>query len=197
MFARRSNAKSALFVAVLAASAPLAQAEKATRSAGITQVTKGQTLAERSSAAFDQIATVQSGRSRLEQIDPSLALKDGAEIDRLAATETPSAVDACTLTPEQQSIVTSLKAQGRLPEGECELVAWFARPGDKVQEKDRQDLAESVVTAAPELLGVETEAGRLAREAAEAELQRQQADAAAAAMALSILAPPPPAAPGN
>jgi hypothetical protein len=54
-----------------------------------------------------------------------------------------------------------------------------------------------VVTGAPELLGIETEAGRLAREAAEAELQRQQADAAAAAMALSILAPLPPAAPGN
>jgi hypothetical protein len=195
MLAMRSGAKSTLLVAVLAASAPLAQAEKATRSAGIPQVTMGQTLAERSSAAFDQIATVQSGRSRLEQIDPSLALKDGAEIDRLAGNETPPAFEACTLTPEQQSIVTSLEAQGGMPEDECELVAWFARPGDK--ENDRQALAESVVTGAPELLGIETEAGRLAREAAEAELQRQQADAAAAAMALSILAPLPPAAPGN
>lgn len=197
MPARRPSAKFALFVALLAAVAPLAQADGEDRSAGIRQVTKGDTLAERSSAAFDQISTVQSGRSRLDQIDPSLALKDGAEIDRLSASEPPQPVEACTLTPEQQSIVTSLEAQGKLPAGECELVAWFARPGDKVENDDRQALAEAAVSGAPELLGVETEAGRLAQQEAEAEQQRQQADAAAAAMALSILAPQPSAAPGN
>jgi len=98
-----------------------------------------------------------------------------------------------TLTNEQQAIVTSLAAQGKLPAGDCEMAAWFAAPRDKDELEGRQSLAEAVVAGAPELLGRNAEADRLA----EIEAEQQRADAAAAALALSLLAPPPPPPPGK
>lgn len=181
-----------LALLALAAPALMANAE-ADRSAAITQVTKSRTMAERSSAAFDQISTVESGRSRVDQIDPSLAMLDAPGIDRLSDAEPAASPAPCVLTPEQQSIVTSLESQGKLPAGDCEMVAWFAQPGDKNEGEDRQSLAENVVAGAPELLGRDAEADRLAQ----LELEQRQAEAAAAAIALSILAPPPPVPPGK
>jgi hypothetical protein len=158
------------------------------RSARITQVTRSTTMAERSSAAFDQISTVEAGRSSVTQIDPGLALKDDkAGPESLSAGQGPAPPSACELTPEQQSIVTSLEAQGRLPAGDCEMVAWFAEPRDKSEAEDRQSLAESVVAGAPELVGQDVEADRLAREAEDL----ARAEAAATAAAISLFSPTP------
>jgi hypothetical protein len=173
--------------------ASIAHAE-ADRSAAINQVTKSRTLAERSSAAFDQLSTVETGRSRVDQIDPALAAADAPGSDQLAAPDPAAPGSACTLSPEQQSIVTSLEAQGRLPAGDCEMVAWFAQPGDKGEGEDRQSLAEAVIAGAPEMLGRESEADRLAK----AELEERQAEAAAsAAIALTIFTPAVPVLPGK
>lgn len=177
----------------LAATAQVSDAE-AGRSAAISQVTEPRTTAERSSAAFDQISTVETGRCRLDQIDPSLALADTGDSERLAAGAPEERGSGCTLSPEQQSIVTSLEAQGRLPAGDCEMVAWFAQPGDKVESEDRQSLAEAVVAGAPGMLGRDAEAGQLG--ALELEQRRAQA-AAAAAIALTILTPVVPVPPGK
>jgi hypothetical protein len=183
----------AAILLTLAAMASMAHAE-ADRSAAINQVTKTRTLAERSSAAFDQLSTVETGRSRVDQIDPALAREDAPGNDQLAAAETAAPGSACTLSPEQQSIVTSLEAQGKLPAGDCEMVAWFAQPGDKAEGEDRQSLAEAVIAGAPEMLGRESEADRLAQ----LELEKRQAEAAAsAAIALTILTPAVPVPPGK
>ncbi|MBI1254588.1 MAG: hypothetical protein GC196_09635 [Hyphomonas sp.] len=185
--------KHAAIVLSLAALAAIAQAEP-DRSAAINQVTKLRTMAERSSAAFDQLSTVESGRSRVDQIDPALALAGSPDSDRLTAPEPAAPASACTLSPEQQSIVTSLEAQGKLPAGDCEMVAWFAQPGDKGEAEDLQSLAEAVIAGAPEMLGREPEADRLAR----LELEKRQAEAAAsAAIALTILTPVVPVPPGK
>lgn len=144
------------------------------RSAAIPQVTRGATLAERSAAGFEQIATVEAGRSKVEQIDPALAVRIEPEADRLLPGAAPPPPEAgCRLTPDQQAIVTSLEAQGKLPAGDCEMVAWFARPGDKSENEERAALSVAVAGAAPELLGREGEAEAAARLAAE---QRAAAD---------------------
>ena len=186
-----SHAIAGAFAAVLLA--PIATAE-ADRSAAIKQVTRGATIAERSSAGFDQISTVAAGRtSAVDQIDPSLEAKSVPEAsgDKLSDVQ---AAGPCVLTPEQQAIVTSLESQGRLPAGDCEMVAWFGRPGDEPDGDDRRSLAEAVVTTSPELLGQESEAARLAR----IEAERRQAEAAASeAIAATILMPTLPGAPGN
>ena len=188
-----ASPKLAAILLTLAAMASMAHAE-ADRSAAINQVTKTRTLAERSSAAFDQLSTVETGRSRVDQIDPALAREDAPGNDQLAAAETAAPSSACTLSPEQQSIVTSLEAQGKLPAGDCEMVAWFAQPGDKAEGEDRQSLAEAVIAGAPEMLGRESEADRLAQ----LELEKRQAEAAAsAAIALTILTPAVPVPPGK
>jgi len=185
--------KHAAVLLTLAAVSAMAHAE-ADRSAAINQVTKLRTMAERSSAAFEQLSAVETGRSRVDQIDPALALSNAPDIDRLTAPEPAAPVSACTLSPEQQSIVTSLEAQGKLPAGDCEMVAWFAQPGDKVEGEDRQSLAEAVIAGSPEMLGRESEADRLAQQ----ELERRQAEAAAsAAIALTILTPAVPVPPGK
>ena len=183
----------AAILLTLAAMASMAHAE-ADRSAAINQVAKTRTLAERSSAAFDQLSTVETGRSRVDQIDPALAREDAPGNDQLAAAETAAPGSACILSPEQQSIVTSLEAQGKLPAGDCEMVAWFAQPGDKAEGEDRQSLAEAVIAGAPEMLGRESEADRLAQ----LELETREAEAAAsAAIALTILTPAVPVPPGK
>ena len=188
-----ASPKLAAILLTLAAMASMAHAE-ADRSAAINQVAKTRTLAERSSAAFDQLSTVETGRSRVDQIDPALAREDAPGNDQLAAAETAAPGSACILSPEQQSIVTSLEAQGRLPAGDCEMVAWFAQPGDKAEGEDRQSLAEAVIAGAPEMLGRESEADRLAQ----LELEKRQAEAAAsAAIALTILTPAVPVPPGK
>ena len=188
-----ASPKLAAILLTLAAMASMAHAE-ADRSAAINQVAKTRTLAERSSAAFDQLSTVETGRSRVDQIDPALAREDAPGNDQLAAAETAAPGSACILSPEQQSIVTSLEAQGRLPAGDCEMVAWFAQPGDKAEGEDRQSLAEAVNAGAPEMLGRESEADRLAQ----LELEKRQAEAAAsAAIALTILTPAVPVPPGK
>ena len=188
-----ASPKPAAILLTLAVLASMAHAE-ADRSAAINQVTKTRTLAERSSAAFDQLSTVETGRSRVDQIDPALAREDAPGNDQLAAAETAAPGSACILSPEQQSIVTSLEAQGRLPAGDCEMVAWFAQPGDKAEGEDRQSLAEAVNAGAPEMLGRESEADRLAQ----LELEKRQAEAAAsAAIALTILTPAVPVPPGK
>ena len=188
-----ASPKLAAILLTLAALASMAHAE-ADRSAAINQVAKTRTLAERSSAAFDQLSTVETGRSRVDQIDPALAREDAPGNDQLAAAETAAPGSACILSPEQQSIVTSLEAQGKLPAGDCEMVAWFAQPGDKAEGEDRQSLAEAVIAGAPEMLGRESEADRLAQ----LELEKRQAEAAAsAAIALTILTPAVPVPPGK
>ena len=188
-----ASPKLAAILLTLAAMASMAHAE-ADRSAAINQVAKTRTLAERSSAAFDQLSTVETGRSRVDQIDPALAREDAPGNDQLAAAETAAPGSACILSPEQQSIVTSLEAQGKLPAGDCEMVAWFAQPGDKAEGEDRQSLAEAVIAGAPEMLGRESEADRLAQ----LELEKRQAEAAAsAAIALTILTPAVPVPPGK
>lgn len=159
----------------------------ADRSASIRQVTNSETLAERSSAAFEQIASVAAGRSSVSQIDPLAAAMETSDSGDLGADRAPDASASCVLTPEQQSIVTSLESQGKLPAGDCELVAWFSEPGDKSEAEDRRALAESVAAAAPDLLGREAEAGQLAREAEEL----ARAEAMATAIAVTIFAPPP------
>ncbi|MFN3912310.1 hypothetical protein [Hyphomonas sp.] len=173
----------ALGLSVLVNGAVSADAD---RSASIRQVTNSETLAERSSAAFEQIASVAAGRSSVSQIDPLAAEMETADSSDLGADRAPGAT-ACILTPEQQSIVTSLESQGKLPAGDCELVAWFSEPGDKSEAEDRRALAESVAAAAPDLLGREAEAGQLAREAEEL----ARAEAMATAIAVTIFAPPP------
>lgn len=182
----RPVTQSLLIAALLLGSALPAQSD-ADRSAAIKQVTKSAAMSERSSAALDQISTVATGRTRLDQIDPAAALDTNMDGDHLNTAPTATPDDGCTLSPEQQSIVTSLEAQGKLPAGDCEMVSWFAQPRDKDEVESRQSLAESVVASAPELLGRSAEADRLAK--LEADMAR--ADAAAAAAALSLLAPPP------
>jgi hypothetical protein len=159
---------------VAAALVPLAGAE-ADRSAAIRQVTRGATLAERSSAALDQIAPGQVARGKVEQIDPSLALKVAPESETLSSAGPGPSPSGCVLTPEQQAIVTSLESQGRLPAGDCEMAAWFTRPQDKSEAELRANLAEPALTAAPELAGREAEADR------EASLAAAQREAAATA----------------
>ncbi len=188
-----ASPKLAAVLLTLSALAPMAHAE-ADRSAAINQVTKSRTLAERSSAAFDQLSTVETGRSRVDQIDPALAAAGAPGSDQLSAGEPAAPGAACTLSPEQQSIVTSLEAQGRLPAGDCEMLAWFAQPGDKAEGEDRNSLAEAVISGAPEMLGRESEAHSLAQ----LELEKRQAEAAAsAAIALTILTPAVPVSPGK
>ena len=191
-----TSPKHAAVLLMLAALVSIAHAES-DRSAAVNQVTKSLTLAERSSAAFDQLSAVETGRSRVDQIDPVLAAAEAPGGDQLSAAEPaePAAPgSACTLSPEQQSIVTSLEAQGRLPAGDCEMLAWFAQPGDKAEGEDRKSLAEAVISGAPETLGRESEADRLAK----AELEERQAEvAASAAIALSILTPAVPVPPGK
>lgn len=181
----------ALISTILVAAAP-AMADN-DRSAAVPQVAKSASMAERSSAALDQISSVESGRTRLDQIDPGATDAASVDDDRLGAAEASGSPDACSLTNEQQAIVTSLAAQGKLPAGDCEMAAWFAAPRDKDELEGRQSLAEAVVAGAPELLGRNAEADRLA----EIEAEQQRADAAAAALALSLLAPPPPPPPGK
>ncbi len=152
----------ALVFALLVGAAASADVD---RSARITQVTRSTTMAERSSAAFDQISSVEAGRSSVTQIDPGLALKDDkSRPESLSAGQAPMSSSTCELTPEQQSIVTSLEAQGKLPAGDCEMVAWFAEPRDKSEAEDR-----------------------LAREAEEL----ARAEAAATAAAISLFSPTP------
>lgn len=162
------------------------------RSAAIKQVTRGETLAERSSASFDQIATVTAARrGAVEQLDPSLPDGSYPENDAANLTGAQGSVvaPACVLSPEQQAIVTSLQSQGRLPAGECEMLAWFAQPGDPVEGDERRSLAEAVIVTSPELLGQDSEAERQAR----AEADRAAAEAAAARdIAATILMPVPP-----
>lgn len=189
-----SHAIACAFAAVFLAPVAVAEAD---RSAAIKQVTRGATLAERSSAGFDQISTVAAGRtSAVDQIDPSLEAKSVPEAsgDKLTDGQAAASAGPCVLTPEQQAIVTSLQSQGRLPAGDCEMVAWFGRPGDEPDAEDRRSLAEAVVTTSPELLGQESEAARIAR----LEAERQQAEAAAsAAIAATILTPTLPGPPGK
>ena len=162
------------------------------RSAAIKQVTRGETLAERSSASFDQIATAATARrGAVEQLDPSLP--DGSYPDDDAASLTGAQgagiSPACVLSPEQQAIVTSLQSQGRLPAGECEMLAWFAQPGDPVEGDERRSLAEAVIVTSPELLGQESEADRQAR----LEADRAAAEAVAAGeIAATLFMPVPP-----
>ena len=93
------------------------------------------------------------------------------------------------LSPEQQAIVTSLQSQGRLPAGECEMLAWFAQPGDPVEGDERRSLAEAVIVTSPELLGQESEADRQAR----LEADRAAAEAVAAGeIATTLFMPVPP-----
>ncbi|MFN7163982.1 MAG: hypothetical protein ACK4P2_04115 [Hyphomonas sp.] len=160
------------------------------RSAAIRQVTGERPMAERSSAAFDQISTVAAGRGRVDQIDPALAPADLPDGDELTARDPALRASGCTLTPDQQSIVTSLAAQGRLPAGDCEMIAWLARPGDKSDSEDRRSVAEAVITAAPELLGRDADADR------RAQLEIEQRQAEAAAVIFSVL-PPLPVSPGK
>jgi hypothetical protein len=183
------SAAAALAVLVLS---PLSHADP-DRSAAIKQVTRGETLAERSSASFDQIATAATARrGAVEQLDPSLP--DGSYLEDDAANLTGAQgagiAPACVLSPEQQAIVTSLQSQGRLAAGECEMLAWFAQPGDPVEGDERRSLAEAVIVTSPELLGQESEADRQAR----LEADRAAAEAAAAAreIAATILMPVPP-----
>lgn len=160
------------------------------RSAAIPQVAAGETMAERSSAAFDQITPVApESRGRVDQIDPSLASEadDALDIDGAAAP-----ASGCVLTPEQQAIVTSLQAQGRLPAGECEMLAWLTDPDDKSD--DRRGLAEAIMAGAPELAGQESEAARQARLEEEA---RKEAEAATKATVSTFLLPSVPANPGQ
>jgi len=185
--------KLASLLLTLASGASAAHAE-ADRSAAINQVTKARTMAERSSAAFDQLSNVETGRSRVDQIDPALARADTPDSDRLTASDRIAPERGCALSPGQQSIVTSLEAQGKLPAGDCEMVAWFAQPGDKAESENRQSLAEAVIAGSPEMLGRESEADRLAQ----LERDRRQGEAAAsAAIALTILTPVVPAPPGK
>jgi hypothetical protein len=181
-------AAAALAVLVLS---PVSHADPA-RSAAIKQVTRGETLAERSSASFDQIATVTAARrSAVEQLDPSLPDGSYPEDDAASLTGAQGAgiAPACVLSPEQQAIVTSLQSQGGLPAGECEMLAWFAQPGDPVEGDERRSLAEAVIVTSPELLGQESEADRQAR----LEADRAAAEAAAAReIAATILMPVPP-----
>lgn len=174
----------ALGLSVLVNGAVSADAD---RSASIRQVTNSETLAERSNAAFEQIASVATGRSSVSQIDPSTAARDTSGSGDLGADRAPDASAGCVLTPEQQSIVTSLDSQGKLPAGDCELMVWFSEPGDKSEAEDRRALAESAVAAAPGLLGREAEAGQAAREAEEL----ARAEAMANAIAVTIFALPP------
>lgn len=162
------------------------------RSAAIKQVTRGETLTERSSASFDQIAIASAARrGAVEQLAPSLLDGSYPENDAGNLTGAPGAgvAPACVLSSEQQAIVTSLQSQGRLPASECEMLAWFAQPGDPVEDDERRSLAEAVIVTSPELLGQESEADRQAR----AEADRAAAEAAAArdiAATILMLVPP-------
>lgn len=160
------------------------------RSAAIRQVAAGETLAERSSASFDQIKPVaREARGRVDQIDPSLATERDDDLDIEMAAARPS---GCVLTPEQQAIVTSLQSQGRLPAGECEMLAFFADPDDKSD--DRRGLAEAIMAGAPELAGHESEAARQARLEEEA---RREAEAGMKATVSTFLLPAVPVNPGQ
>jgi hypothetical protein len=165
------------------------------RSAAIPQVQSSTKMEERSNAAFEQIVLPGAGTRRggVDQIDPALfanGAPDGAAFDLDPSAESEQ-IPACTLTPEQQSIVTSLEAQGRLPAGDCEMVAWFAKPADK-SEEDRRALAAAVLAAAPELVGQESDEARASR----LEAERLAAEAVAAAV-LTYLLPITPVDPGK
>jgi hypothetical protein len=182
------SAAAALAVLVLS---PVSHADP-DRSAAIKQVTRGETLAERSSASFDQITAVTAARrGAVEQLDPSLPDSSylGDDAASLTGAQGAGIAPACVLSPEQQAVVTSLQSQGRLPAGECEMLAWFAQPGDPVEGDERRSLAEAVIVTSPELLGQESEADRQAR----SEADRQAAEAVAAReIAATILMPVPP-----
>ncbi|HRI99599.1 MAG TPA: hypothetical protein PKV67_02390 [Hyphomonas sp.] len=174
-------------LALAASLASLAAGADPDRSAAIKQLAPGATPAERSSAAFDQITPVpRETRGRVDQIDPSM--KPASEESGLSAHNPTASRTGCTLTPEQRAIVTSLEAQGRLPAGDCEMAAFLAQPGDKSDE-DRRSLAAAVLATAPELVGQESEAARLARLAEE---RRQAAAAEAAAVVSTYLISPVP-----
>jgi hypothetical protein len=154
------------------------------RSAAIRQLSSGATMAERSSAAFDQITSVMpQARGRVDQIDPSL--RPASEDTGLSAMASSAGRAPCVLTAEQRAIVTSLEAQGRLPAGDCEMAAFLTQPGDK-SEEDRRVTVAAVLSTAPELAGQESEAGRKARIAEESRA------AAAEAAVSTYLVPPVP-----
>ena len=156
------------------------------RSAAIKQLSSGATMAERSSAAFDQITpAAQQARGHVDQIDPSL--KPASDETGLSASGPSAGRGPCILTAQQRAIVTSLEAQGRLPAGDCEMAAFLTQPGDK-SEEDRRATAAAVLTAAPELVGQESEASLQAR-LAEERAAAAAAEAAAATVSTYLVSP--------
>ncbi|MFN7178806.1 hypothetical protein [Hyphomonas sp.] len=158
------------------------------RSAAIKQLSSGATLAERSSAAFDQITPAKPDtRGRVDQIDPSLT--PASDETGLSAMASSASRTPCILSAEQRAIVTSLEAQGRLPAGDCEMAAFLTQPGDK-SEEDRRATAAAVLTAAPELVGQESEAARQARLAEESRAAAA-AEAVGATVSTYLVSPVP------
>lgn len=152
----------------------------ADRSAKIDQVVRKDTIAERSSAAFDQIsATPRTGRGSIDQIDPSARPRDESgpfdtAVQRLPR---PSPPHGCDVSADQAAIIASLKAQGQIISEDCDLADWVAIAGDRSGKDERRATGEALSATRPELLSFEAQRDKEAAERAE----QERLDAARAA----------------
>lgn len=117
-----------LVVFAAAISLAAALAAYADRSASISQLNEhGDKTGERSSAALGQIGkrTVEAG-GLVDQIDPAAAA-DRDDIDESKVGEVlPEQLDGdCSLSPNQEAILEFLKAEGRVFENNCQILAWL------------------------------------------------------------------------
>lgn len=180
----RAGVIGAAAIAALAATA--AGPALADRSAKIDQVVKNDTLAERSTAAQDQIGTtIPERRGSIEQIDPAARPRYENDERALAvsAQRPPRQEERdCEVGADQAAIIESLKAQGKIVGDDCDLIDWVAVTGDRSGRDDRRAVAEALAATRPELLSIEAE-----REREQAEkLEQERIEAARAAAGVLV-----------
>ena len=152
-------------LALVVAISPSALAQKVPgdRSAAMSQLVKETTVSARSSASLDQITAVSANaRGAVEQIDPSARMvsepKPGSteeEGKSLVAGALPGvgAGKLCALSPDQITIVQSLRMQGQVVADECELIEWLAvNDGGRGAAEAQRRQEESMAMMMPELL---------------------------------------------
>ena len=162
----------------------------ADRSAKIDQVVRKDTVAERSNAALDQIsAGPRTERGSIDQIDPSArARDDGGQFDTaIPSLPRPAQTRGCEVSADQEAIIESLKAQGKVIGDDCDLIDWVAIAGDRSGKDERRAVGEALSATRPELLSLEAQRDKEAAE--RAELERLEAARAAATLLVNGQSP--------